>query len=92
VTTAYYSGKSRVDCRTINGKVLERIGRGTTKVFSQNLAVGTGKVVLVHAIKAYRGSRGIAPLILNLCTRWKREVDIIPRPLYPWESTPIAVE
>jgi hypothetical protein len=27
------------------------------------------EVVRVHAMKAYRGSRGIAPLILNLGTR-----------------------
>jgi hypothetical protein len=25
----------------------------------------------VHAIKAHRGSRGIAPLMLNLSTRWR---------------------
>jgi hypothetical protein len=25
---------------------------------------------LVHAMKVYRGSRGIVPLILNLGTRW----------------------
>jgi len=29
-----------------------------------------GKAVPIHAIKAYRGSRGISPLILNLSTRW----------------------
>jgi hypothetical protein len=27
----------------------------------------------IHVIKTYRGSRGIAPLILNLGTRWKSE-------------------
>jgi hypothetical protein len=27
----------------------------------------------LHAIKTYRGSRGIAPIILNLGTRWKSE-------------------
>jgi hypothetical protein len=30
-----------------------------------------GKVVPVHAMKAYRGSGGIAPFILNLSTRWE---------------------
>jgi len=52
---------------------LEGIGRGTTTVFSQHLAIGTGrgKVVLGHDIKTYKRSRGIVPLILNLCTRWK---------------------
>jgi len=54
-----------------NGWDLEGIDRGTTIVFSQHLAVGTGKgkVVLVHAIKTYRRSGSIAPLILNLCTK-----------------------
>jgi hypothetical protein len=36
-----------------------------------------GKVSSVHVMKTYRGSRGIAPFILNLCTRWRR---MIPRP------------
>jgi hypothetical protein len=31
-----------------------------------------GKVAPVYAIKAYRGSRGIAPLILNVGTHWTR--------------------
>jgi hypothetical protein len=31
---------------------------------------GEGKVVPVHTIKAYGGSRGIAPLILKPVTRW----------------------
>jgi hypothetical protein len=30
-----------------------------------------GKVFLVHAMKAHRVSRGTAPLILNLGTRWR---------------------
>jgi hypothetical protein len=29
-----------------------------------------GKIVPVHAMKAYRGSRGIAPFILGLGIRW----------------------
>jgi len=29
-----------------------------------------GKVVLVRAMKAYRGSRGTVPLILNFGSRW----------------------
>ena len=31
---------------------------------------GKGKVIPTYAMKAYRGSGGIAPLILNLGTRW----------------------
>jgi hypothetical protein len=29
------------------------------------------KVVPVHTIKAYAGSRGVAPLIRNFGTRWR---------------------
>jgi hypothetical protein len=32
---------------------------------------GKGEVFPVHAMKAYRGRRGIAPLLLNLSTRWR---------------------
>jgi hypothetical protein len=44
--------------------------------------VQKGTVSSVHRMKAYRGSRGIAPLILNLNT---------PRPLYPQEITPVSL-
>jgi len=37
---------------------------------------GSRKVVPVHTIKAYRGSRGIAPLILNLYSRWRGVVNL----------------
>jgi hypothetical protein len=43
------------------------------------------KAVLVHTIKAYRGRRGIAPLILNLSTR--SEVNLTLWPLYSQERT-----
>jgi hypothetical protein len=29
------------------------------------------KISYVHATNAYKGSRGIPPPILNLCTRWR---------------------
>lgn len=32
---------------------------------------GKDEVHLVHAMKAYSGSRGIAALTLNLCTIWR---------------------
>jgi hypothetical protein len=41
------------------------------------------KIFPVHAMKAYRVSRGIAPLILNLCTRWRLVADFTTRRLYP---------
>lgn len=36
----------------------------------------------LHAVKAYRGSSGVAPLIFNLDYRWKRVVSFTPRPFY----------
>jgi hypothetical protein len=36
-----------------------------------------------HAVKTYMGSRGIAPLILDLGTRWRWVVCFTHRPLYP---------
>ena len=33
-------------------------------------------------MKAYGGCRGIAPLILNIGTRWRLVVNFMPRPLY----------
>jgi hypothetical protein len=39
-------------------------------------------------MKMYRGSRGIAPRILNLGPRWRRVVSFTPRPLYPQGKSP----
>ena len=39
------------------------------------------KAVPDHSVKPYWGSRGIAPLILNLGTRWIYVVNLKPRPL-----------
>ena len=47
-----------------------------------------GTVFPVHSMKAYKGSRGIAPLIFNLCARWQRVVNFSAWLLYPWERTP----
>jgi hypothetical protein len=43
-------------------------------------------------MEAYRGNRGIAPLILHLGTAWRRVVNFIPRPLCPRESTPVLTD
>jgi hypothetical protein len=40
------------------------------KTVVEVLTIGKSKVVPVHAMKAYRGSRGIALGILNLSARW----------------------
>jgi len=43
-------------------------------------------------MKEYRGSRGVAPLVLNLGIRWRRVVDVIPRSLHLQERTPLFIE
>jgi len=42
-----------------------------------------GTAVPVMTMKAYRGSRGIAPLILNLGTRRRQVVNFTSQLLYP---------
>jgi len=43
------------------------------------------KIVSVHAMKACMGSRGVAPLMLKLCTKWRRIFGFTPLPPYsPW--------
>jgi hypothetical protein len=41
-----------------------------------------------HAMKTYWGSRGIAPGILDLGTRWRWVVSFAPWPLYPQGKSP----
>jgi hypothetical protein len=41
-----------------------------------------------HAMKVFRGSGGIAPLILDLGSRWRWRVSFTPRPLYPQGKSP----
>jgi hypothetical protein len=45
-----------------------------------------GKVDLVHAMKAYRDSRGRASLILNLGTGSWCVVNFLTTPLYLWDG------
>jgi hypothetical protein len=46
----------------------------------------------VYALKAYRRSRGIAPLILNLDARWREVVKFTPWPFYPKGRNPVPIE
>jgi len=41
---------------------------------------GHGKAVPAYTVKAYRGSRGIAPFILALITRWRWVFNFVPWP------------
>jgi hypothetical protein len=43
-----------------------------------------GKVVSVHVMKACRGNRSTAPLILNLSTRCRYIVSLAIWPFHPW--------
>jgi len=43
-------------------------------------------------VEAYRGSRGIAPLIFNLGTSWRWVTNFTPWSLYLRESTAISFE
>jgi hypothetical protein len=45
-----------------------RLKQATTSTYKK---AEKATVVRVHAMKACRGSRGISPPILNLCTRWR---------------------
>ena len=49
-------------------------------------------VVHGNAMKAYRGRRGIAQLILNLSTKLGWMVNLMPLPLYPQERTLVPIE
>jgi hypothetical protein len=50
------------------------------------------KIFSVHAMKAYSGSRGIAPLILNLSTRWRWVVNFTPQLLYPQKISLVPID
>ena len=47
---------------------------------------GNGKDAPVHAMKAYRESKGTALLMLNLSTRWRWVANFIPRPALSSDS------
>jgi hypothetical protein len=55
--------------------------------FISSICKGTGKVVSVNAMKAYRWSRGIAPLNLNSGTRWRCVANFFSRPVYAKNRT-----
>lgn len=46
------------------------------------IIITKGKAFLVHALKSYRESRGVAPLIHNLGTTWRSVVNLMLRSLY----------
>jgi hypothetical protein len=60
--------------------------------FSWGKAKGKGKVVPVHTLQAYTGSRGTAQFIPNLSTKWRKVVDLTSWPHYHQERTPTSIE
>jgi hypothetical protein len=44
--------------------------------------------VTLHAIKAYKGRVDTVTLILNLCTRWRWVVTLVPQPVCPQAKCP----
>jgi hypothetical protein len=46
----------------------------------------------VNAMNAYRGTRGIAPFILNIDTKWRLVVKFTPRSLYSRERNSVTTE
>jgi len=63
-------------------------------VHKRTLCVGLKerRFVPVHTMKAYRGSKGTSPLILNLGTRLKRMVSAKPLPYYSLEIILVSIQ
>jgi hypothetical protein len=49
-------------------------------------------IVPVHAMKAYKGSTGIAALNFNLGTGWTKVINFMPQPFYPWPTASVSTE
>jgi hypothetical protein len=66
---------------------------GTHWKFSTRHQYTTSSVVIVsvvplHAVTARRGSKGVAPLVLNLGIRWRRVINLTSHPLYHHHRPP----
>jgi hypothetical protein len=64
---------------------------GTSRIKGRAWLSIKQEVITFHHMKAYRGNRGTAPLILNISTRWP-VVNFTRRPFYPRESSPVPIE
>jgi hypothetical protein len=56
---------------------------------SEEMLHVNGKLLTVKYVQAQKGRRGISPLILNLCTRWRRMDNTTPLPLFSSERAPV---
>jgi hypothetical protein len=57
-----------------------------------NLCYRNGNIFPIHTLKAYIGSSGVAPILLNLGCTWGEVVTFTSRPLDPKERTPASIE
>jgi hypothetical protein len=65
----------------------------TTTTTTNNYGGGDdNKVFPGDVMKAYRGSKDIDPLILNLGTTWRSVVKFMPRSPYPRGRTPVPTK
>lgn len=70
--------------KEIGGSTLERAPvRCSVRSTPDDHRVYRSKVVPVYAVKAYRGTRSVAPLIRNSGTRWRWVVNFTSWPLDP---------
>ena len=63
-----------------------------TYVYRSYWDVCESKVISVHTMRAYKGSRNIAPPILNFGTRWQWVVNFTRRLIYPRKRPSVSTE
>jgi len=79
--------KEYAHCILLNVTSYQRERYLLTNIYGKKFVCTTNKLidvkheVVTHLMKAYKGNGGTAPL-LNLCTRWRGVVSLIPRSLY----------
>jgi hypothetical protein len=83
VVASTVHGLHSIFCLSITG--LRKRFPFLPRIFSINTCASTEH----HAMNAYWGSGGMAPRVLDLCTRWRWVISFTPRPLYlqgksPW--------
>jgi hypothetical protein len=49
-------------------------------------------IVPVHAMKAYRGCKGTAPLNFNLGSRWRWVINLMLQPFCPWKTASVLTD
>ena len=70
----------------IRGKSVTKRNKCYIFIQSNNHINVRDKLVLIHAVRACRGSEDLFPL-LNIGKRWRRGISLTSRPLYPlWKS------